>query len=463
MSQRELHPLLKFTVPDVEGSLETLEAPLAEEEEAACRGTAGAAVGFAQPAMPPVQRRRLGAGLLGAGLAAAALAAFQVQASHGRLRTRESVGLSVVTERGCHNALHGDRCHTDVVWAMRHRQVHPEWYIGLDNCSTFDDFQAFMHKQVLNSGERRCPKPCKAASSHVKSAVGAGCKALLKTKEEEKNCHTAVPGDNCYAHVLYTKQEAVRYPKWYPGLSEESSLKEVQHYLQQENVCPEPCGMVKEPNAANNITGCHTALPGETCFADIILAKDHFILKNPEWYPGLTNASSHDEFQAFLHNQRHVDSEAAKKACPNPCNKEVVDEAKLRATCKTAEMHDECYESVLWGATKGIKAHPDWYAGLYSNSSFEDFQLHLHKDNNTKCHFVPCPCHVATKGDKCYNSVMWVLTTGIEKHRMSFKGLSATSTFLEAQAYLHGTRTSPCGRPCKTFPGDSRAPWRYEA
>lgn len=95
MSQRELHPLLKFTVPDVEGSLETLEAPLAEEEEAACRGTAGAAVGFAQPAMPPVQRRRLGAGLLGAGLAAAALAAFQVQASHGRLRTRESVGLSV--------------------------------------------------------------------------------------------------------------------------------------------------------------------------------------------------------------------------------------------------------------------------------------------------------------------------------------------------------------------------------
>jgi len=50
-----------------------------------------------------------------------------------------------------------DGCYTTVVWA----QVigiyeHPEWYDGLDQSSTFRDFQEYLHRK----GEGNCEKPC---------------------------------------------------------------------------------------------------------------------------------------------------------------------------------------------------------------------------------------------------------------------------------------------------------------
>mmetsp|Transcript_106955 Transcript_106955/g.312787 ORF Transcript_106955/g.312787 Transcript_106955/m.312787 type:complete len:474 (+) Transcript_106955:26-1447(+) len=371
----------------------------------------------------------------------------------GRFRSHANAAVELDGFEDCHTAKHGERCHSDVVYAMRNRLLHPEWYIGLSNCSTFGDFQAFMHTQVLNSGERRCPKPC--ADSHQIGHASPHC----KKEKKKKSCHTAVPGDECYAHVLYTRKEASKYPRWYPGLSAASSISEVQHYLKEENVCPEPCELVKKKNLSAALRGCHTALPGETCYGDVMLAKEHFIEKHPEWYPGLTNKSSRDEFQAFLHSQHKADEDGAKKACPNPCNEEVVDETTLRATCRTAEQGDACYESVMWGATEGIANHPDWYAGLEDNATFEDFQLHLHEDNHTKCHHVPCPCHTARKGEKCYWSILWVLRTGIKKYPKTFKGLSAKSSLEEVQIHLHKDRTSTCGRPCVTFDAE-RSPWK---
>merc|ERR1711884_545678 len=97
-----------------------------------------------------------------------------------------------------------------------------------------------------------------------------------------------------------------------------------------------------------------------------------------------------------------------------------VDDITLRATCRTAEIFDVCYESVLWGATEGMERNPTWYRGLRKNSSFEEFQLHLHKDNHTKCGEVPCPCHTAAVGEKCYWSILWVLKTGIKKFPKTF-------------------------------------------
>jgi len=353
----------------------------------------------------------------------------------------------------CHTAQPGERCHADLVYAMRNRNVHPEWYFGLNNCSTLEDFQAFMHTQILNSGERRCPKPCKP-----RHAPHSACK---RGKEEGRNCHTAVAGDKCYAHVLYTKKEVAKYPKWYPGLSEQSSLTEVQHYLHQENVCPEPCEIAEKQEAdSKKLEGCHTALPGETCYADILLAKHKFILKHPEWYEGLSKDSSNDEFQALLHNQHHVDAEAAKKACPNPCNAKVVKEAILSLTCKTANAGDDCYNSVFWGATTGIISHPQWYGNLTSESAFEEFQLHLHKDNHTKCHHVPCPCRTAVKGDKCYASAKWVVTKGIKEHPEAYEGLDSGSTLEDVQTALHEQQPEACPRPCKTFPEAPRSLWK---
>lgn len=357
-------------------------------------------------------------------------------------------------EPSCHTAKHGERCHTDVVYAMRNRQLHPEWYIGLDNCSTFEDFQTFMSNQVLNSGGRRCPKPCRGPGKKKRD-----CKE--DDAPEDKECHTAVPGDKCYAHMIYTQKEAIKYPRWYPGLSAESTLKEVQHYLKEEKVCPEPCGLDEVVNKSKALAHCHTALPGETCFQDVVLAKEHFIVKHPDWYPGLTNESTRDEFQAFLHNQHDGedgsdDGIGANKACPNPCNKDVVEDMEIRFNCETATLGDACYESVAWGATKGIVDHPEWYPGLAENSTFEDFQLKVSKDNHTHCQKVPCPCHTAQRGEKCYWSILWVLRTGISKYPKTFEGLSSTSSLEEVQQHLYVDGTSTCGRPCATFPD---SPW----
>lgn len=352
----------------------------------------------------------------------------------------------------CRTARQGERCYADVTWAMRNRDEHPEWYIGLNKCSDFYDFQNFMHSQVLNSGARRCPKPC---ASHRTPPKGRGC----KVKKSKGNCHTAVPGDNCYAHMIYTKSEAMKYPHWYPGVSIESSLQDVQYYLHTERVCPMPC-MNSTLKKEDNITGCHTALPGDTCFADILLAKNQFIEKHPSWYPGMTNSSSNDRFQAFFHAQKHEGAAAEQKACPAPCNKTAMDEVEMRATCKTAAMGDACYESVLWGATIGVETHPDWYDGLIASSPFEEFQAYLHKDNHSKCHHVPCPCQKPAKGDACYKTVMWVISDGLDAHPDRFKGLTKRSSFQEVQQHLHKLRTSACGRPCKTFDEDNRSPWR---
>jgi len=400
------------------------------------------------------QRRRRWSIALGLSAAGAALiggVAFTAQRV-GRGDTRNAEELY----EDCHTAEHGERCHADVVFAMRNRDVHPEWYIGLNNCSTFQDYQSFMHTQVLNSGERRCPKPCNGKPKHA-PASGTKCKKAKK----EKDCHTTVPGDECYAHVIYTRKQADKYPKWYPGLTGESSVSEVQHYLNQENVCPEPCDVVhRQKSASKELKGCHTALPGDTCYADILLAKHKFILKHPEWYKGLTKDSSNDEFQAFLHNQKHSE-EAAEKACPNPCNASLVEKAFLRAHCKTADVGDDCYESVMWGRTVGIIKHPEWYGNLTTKSSFEDFQLHLHKDNHTKCDDLPCPCRTAVFGSKCYWSIQWARTKGIKEYPKAFEGLTAQSSFTDFQAHLfekHGE--DHCSRPCKTFPGDPRSPWQ---
>lgn len=354
----------------------------------------------------------------------------------------------------CRTAQKGERCYSDVVWAMRHRNTHPEWYIGLNRCSDFHDFQRFMHNQVLNSGARRCPAPC--ASDERTPPKNA---AVCKVKHDKGNCHTAVPGEDCYAHVIYTKSQAERYPAWYPGITKGSSLLDVQYYLHTERMCPPPC-FNQTLKAEDNITGCHTALPGDTCFADILLAKTKFIERHPSWYKGLTNESGNDEFQAFLHEQKHEGASAEKKACPAPCNHTALEAVLHHEICETAEAGDPCYESVLWGATIGIQTHPEWYRGLTERSSFEEFQAHLHKDNHTKCYFAPCPCQRPVKGDPCYRTLEWVRSFGLDLHPERFSGITKNSSLQEVQQHLHGMGTSRCGRPCKTFSEDSRSPWR---
>merc|ERR1712217_563303 len=60
----------------------------------------------------------------------------------------------------CHTSEPGELCHRHVTWAMK-TGIHdvPEWYPKLDEHSSFEAFQAWLHH--LHHGD--CPKPCEVA------------------------------------------------------------------------------------------------------------------------------------------------------------------------------------------------------------------------------------------------------------------------------------------------------------
>merc|ERR1712061_329562 len=120
---------------------------------------------------------------------------------------------------GCHTALPSETCYAGVVWAMEHGiQMHPEWdvYSGLDEHSSFPDFQAALHRHKVD----RCPEPCGV-------------------------CHTSEKGEKCYEGVMWVREHGIHiYPAWYPDLSTNSSFEAIQAHLHAGgfNECPEPCG-----------------------------------------------------------------------------------------------------------------------------------------------------------------------------------------------------------------------------
>merc|ERR1719416_364048 len=139
---------------------------------------------------------------------------------------------------------------------------------------------------------------------------------------------------------------------------------------------------------------------------------------HPEWYAGLSVNNTPTEFQAFLATQ-HDDSN--KKKCPIPCNDTAIEQVeklrKIQGSCYTATKNANpiCYKAVVWVATAGYK-DPKLkknYVGISPKSSFEDVQARLakNKDKKSRCDHMPCPCHTAVSGEKCRDSVKWVLKT----------------------------------------------------
>eukprot|EP00419_Tripos_fusus_P037073 CAMPEP_0172778458 /NCGR_PEP_ID=MMETSP1074-20121228/201913_1 /TAXON_ID=2916 /ORGANISM="Ceratium fusus, Strain PA161109" /LENGTH=588 /DNA_ID=CAMNT_0013615393 /DNA_START=52 /DNA_END=1819 /DNA_ORIENTATION=- len=293
----------------------------------------------------------------------------------------------------------------------------PEWYINITEKSTFEDYQCFFHQQIQNDGTRRCPRPC----DYHPQAPRKG------------NCHTAKPGEECYNHVIYTQRQVAKYKDLYSGiLNANSSFEDVQHFLSHENQCPEPCDLGSNKSNSSAITTCHTARPGESCFSDILFAKNTLIEQDASWFrgSGLTQNSSNDDFQAVLHNQGHVGQ------CPKPCDRAAESRAEFNLVCETA-LSGECYDSVMQAATRGIKEHPERYRRLTKQSNFEDFQLHIYTGPNPKCSKPPCPCQNAAIGDECHSSIEWVKTVGLKKHPKDFDGLTPLSSDLDVQRFLH--------------------------
>jgi len=295
-----------------------------------------------------------------------------------------------IHEEPCHIAKKGEDCYSSVINAMLQGiDEHPGQFPGLTKESSFEEFQAVLHN---NPGTSSCPRPC--------------------------NCHTADETDECFKHVVWARDIGIRgHPDWYHGIRSESTFEDIQAYLHkhEKGHCPLPCTVldlskVEAPEVVTddqdseveeqveeelakqlakgaNTSGrhyehehedggdsdnetCDTAVKGQTCYDDVMYAMQKGIHEHADWYPGLTPASTFEDFQAAIHKR-------PEKRCPAPCH------------CHTARQGETCSARVKWVLREGLEAHPSWYKGFTVRSRFEDVQSRLHEDAKTKCQ-APC-------------------------------------------------------------------------
>ena len=66
----------------------------------------------------------------------------------------------------------------------------------------------------------------------------------------------------------------------------------------------------------------------------------------------------------------------------------------------------------------------------------------------------PDVCHVAVETDECYGHVLWAMETGINSYPSWYPDLSAQSSFVDFQAFLHqsGHGFGTCPQPCRHGP-----------
>jgi len=232
----------------------------------------------------------------------------------------------------CHTAVEGEKCWTEVNWAMTVGITnHPDWYPDLTNISSEELFQAAVYKHNAT----RCPLPC---NPHVEKSK-AKKEAEKKEKEKEKAAEEKQDQEAQKAKEVKDKAE-----------KSQKHLRKV------------------EPEEEE----CRTVEEGEECHVNVLWAMQTGIFLHPEWYLNLTKDSTFEEFQQILH------STVTKAKCPKPCK------------CHTAMAGEDCHDSVVWIFERGLTLHPNWYKGLSKNSSYYAVQKRLHQDENPICER---PCH----------------------------------------------------------------------
>ena len=158
--------------------------------------------------------------------------------------------------------------------------------------------------------------------------------------------------------------------------------------------------------------------------------------------------------------------------CNTMCDGEYSAPAGGDDTCLTAVDGDSCYDHVMWAMTTGIADHPDWYPELTADSSFEDFQCHLHQlDFVEHCVNIPCGhtciplepgerCHDTVAEDACFGHIDWAMNTGIVNNPEWYPNLSADSEFKAFQCEL---ALSPDVPDCNDLPCEYECDGVYES
>ncbi|CAK0888826.1 unnamed protein product [Prorocentrum cordatum] len=267
----------------------------------------------------------------------------------------------------CGAPLGADACYAKVHAAIRYDVArHPELYPALAEGSGL----AELREALRGWGElaEPCRRPCGAA----REPRGEPERMPAAMQLAKRDCHTTIEGEPCHREVRWAmwamRAGILERPEWYPNLSIDSSFEDFQSFLHGlsalSHVCPAPC----KAQAAAAQT-CHTAEPGESCHTEVTWAMTQGIRERPRWYPNLTQDSSFEDFQAFLHGL-----DLWSQTCPRPCDAP----ERVQQVCHTAVEGEACHQQVRWAMQHGIRESPTRYPSLTADSSFEDFQALLH-------------------------------------------------------------------------------------
>jgi len=249
-------------------------------------------------------------------------------------------------------------CKTAVLWAMEKGiTLHPTWYNGLTKESSFEEFQAAIHR----GAPTKCPMPCE---SMITATTAEAITETRASTTSEVISTTQATAATTEATTTATATEAT--PSTEVVTTTEAVIKATS--TEAANTATEAESVIE-----STVTpfGCVDVEMGSHCHTVVTWAKDKGVLLHPTWYSGLTASSSFTDFQTHLHNVNPAD-------CPLPCTQQ--SGCIAPKACKTA---------VLWAMEKGISLHPTWYSGLTKESSFEEFQAAIHIGAPTKC---PMPC-----------------------------------------------------------------------
>jgi len=186
----------------------------------------------------------------------------------------------------CKKVKRGDMCYDLVVYTVRKLLTNKEFYPGLSPESSEEQVQARLHVDRPGICPRPCVKGDKRSSEKEKPFKSLGDEDYYDDDgddddddvddngKDDGHCQNAIRGTDCWDTIIWVLNDGVfKHPKWFQGLNQASSMKEVQAHLHKERrqhgmpvKCPMPCE-----------EKCETAQKGDPCHHAVTWAMEEGI------------------------------------------------------------------------------------------------------------------------------------------------------------------------------------------
>lgn len=189
-------------------------------------------------------------------------------------------------------------------------------------------------------------------------------------------------------------------------------------------------------------------MAGDKCDSSVTWVMDQGINLHPDWYPGLSTASSYQTVQEYLFNTTGE--------CFRPCRpRSGIVEAEVSIAfkvCRDAVAGEPCDASIRQ-VEDGIRRNPSMYPGLGKSSSRREIQLYLHNASRVDPSPISCPapcddCKDAEQASTCATTIWNKLKRIREPLTSPYAGAFIWSGFPELQSILHRYGQGDCPQPC---------------